>query len=157
MLSALDAGQAAGGDARGTQAAALVVAKSLAGSAGFGDRVIDLRVDDSRRLDQLRPETADWDLLASQDASQDENRGSLTCFRPHAARLVSRRASSKFSASVFVHTLAHALEDDEYTASLVQVEEMRPNSKHAKRSGPRKADSPAAAVRLTRNASREKR
>jgi uncharacterized Ntn-hydrolase superfamily protein len=48
MLAALDAGQAAGGDARGTQAAALVVAKPLAGSAGFGDRVIDLRVDDSR-------------------------------------------------------------------------------------------------------------
>jgi len=48
MLAALDAGQAAGGDARGTQAAAIVVAKPLAGSAGFGDRVIDLRVDDSR-------------------------------------------------------------------------------------------------------------
>lgn len=48
LLAALDAGQAAGGDARGTEAAALVVAKPLAGSAGFGDRVIDLRVDDSR-------------------------------------------------------------------------------------------------------------
>ena len=48
MLAALDAGQAAGGDARGMQAAAIVVAKPLAGSAGFGDRVIDLRVDDSR-------------------------------------------------------------------------------------------------------------
>lgn len=48
MLSALDAGQAAGGDARGTQAAAIVVAKPLAGSAGFGDRVVDLRVDDHR-------------------------------------------------------------------------------------------------------------
>jgi uncharacterized Ntn-hydrolase superfamily protein len=47
MLAALDAGQAAGGDARGTQAAALVVAKPLA-AAGYGDRVIDLRVDDSK-------------------------------------------------------------------------------------------------------------
>ena len=46
ILAALDAGQAAGGDARGTQAAALVVAKPLGGSAGFGDRVVDLRVDD---------------------------------------------------------------------------------------------------------------
>jgi uncharacterized Ntn-hydrolase superfamily protein len=46
MLGALDAAQAAGGDARGTQAAALVVTKPLAGPAGFGDRVIDLRVDD---------------------------------------------------------------------------------------------------------------
>jgi uncharacterized Ntn-hydrolase superfamily protein len=48
ILDALDAGQAAGGDARGTQAAALVVAKPLGGSAGFGDRVVDLRVDDHR-------------------------------------------------------------------------------------------------------------
>jgi len=48
LLTALDAGQAAGGDAHGTQAAAIIVAKPLAGSAGFGDRVIDLRVDDSR-------------------------------------------------------------------------------------------------------------
>ena len=55
MLSALDVGQAAGGDARGTQAAAIVVAKPLAGSAGFGDRVVDLRVDDSRApLTELR-------------------------------------------------------------------------------------------------------
>jgi uncharacterized Ntn-hydrolase superfamily protein len=55
ILAALDAGQAAGGDARGTQAAALVVAKPLAGSAGFGDRVIDLRVDDNRApLTELR-------------------------------------------------------------------------------------------------------
>ena len=48
LLAAMDAGQAAGGDQRGTQSAALVVAKPLAGAAGFGDRVVDLRVDDSR-------------------------------------------------------------------------------------------------------------
>lgn len=48
MLDALDAAQVAGGDARGTQAAAIVVTKPLAGPAGFGDRVIDLRVDDDR-------------------------------------------------------------------------------------------------------------
>jgi uncharacterized Ntn-hydrolase superfamily protein len=55
LLTALDAGQDAGGDARGTQAAALVVARPLAGAGGFGDRVIDLRVDDSRApLAELR-------------------------------------------------------------------------------------------------------
>lgn len=55
MLAAMDAGQAAGGDMRGTQSAALVVAKPLAGAAGFGDRVVDLRVDDSRApLTELR-------------------------------------------------------------------------------------------------------
>ena len=55
LLAALDAGQAAGGDARGMQAGALVVAKPLAGAAGFGDRVVDLRVDDHRApLGELR-------------------------------------------------------------------------------------------------------
>ena len=55
LLAAMDAGQRAGGDQRGTQSAALVVAKPLGGAAGFGDRVIDLRVDDSRApLTELR-------------------------------------------------------------------------------------------------------
>ena len=48
MLAALDAAQSAGGDVRGAQSAALVVARPLAGAAGFSDRVVDLRVDDSR-------------------------------------------------------------------------------------------------------------
>jgi uncharacterized Ntn-hydrolase superfamily protein len=48
MLAALDAAQTAGGDVRGAQSAALVVAKPLAGAAGFSDRIVDLRVDDSR-------------------------------------------------------------------------------------------------------------
>ena len=40
---------------RGTQSAAMVIAKPLAGSAGFGDRPLDLRVDDSRApLTELR-------------------------------------------------------------------------------------------------------
>lgn len=46
LMDALDAAQAAGGDARGMQSAALVIVKPLAGTAGFSDRVIDLRVDD---------------------------------------------------------------------------------------------------------------
>jgi uncharacterized Ntn-hydrolase superfamily protein len=55
LLAAMDAGQSAGGDQRGTQSAALVIAKPLAGAAGFGDRVTDLRVDDSRApLTELR-------------------------------------------------------------------------------------------------------
>ena len=48
LVAALDAGQAAGGDSRGMQSAALVVARPLGGAAGFSDRVVDLRVDDSR-------------------------------------------------------------------------------------------------------------
>ncbi len=48
LLAALDAAKAAGGDRRGMQSAALVVARPLGGAAGFSDRVVDLRVDDHR-------------------------------------------------------------------------------------------------------------
>lgn len=55
LLAALDAAQAAGGDARGMQAAAVVVARPLGGAAGFSDRIVDLRVDDHRApLAELR-------------------------------------------------------------------------------------------------------
>lgn len=48
LLAALDAAQAAGGDHRGMQGAAITIFKPLAGAAGFSDRAIDLRVDDHR-------------------------------------------------------------------------------------------------------------
>ncbi|HEY3247943.1 MAG TPA: DUF1028 domain-containing protein [bacterium] len=46
LLSALDAGQAAGGDRRGQQSAALYVVKEKGSYGGYLDRYIDLRVDD---------------------------------------------------------------------------------------------------------------
>jgi uncharacterized Ntn-hydrolase superfamily protein len=46
LLSALDAGQAAGGDSRGKQSAALLVVREGGGYGGDNDRVADLRVDD---------------------------------------------------------------------------------------------------------------
>lgn len=46
LLRALDAGQAAGGDRLGQQAAALLVVKEKGGYGGFNDRMVDLRVDD---------------------------------------------------------------------------------------------------------------
>lgn len=55
LLAALDAAQAAGGDIRGVQSAALLVVKQLAGAAGFSDRAIDVRVDDHKQpLAELR-------------------------------------------------------------------------------------------------------
>ncbi len=47
LLAALAAGDAAGGDARGHQSAALIVARAGGGYGGFSDRAIDIRVDDS--------------------------------------------------------------------------------------------------------------
>jgi uncharacterized Ntn-hydrolase superfamily protein len=46
MQAALEAAEAAGGDKRGKQAAALLVVREKAGPNGFGDKAIDLRVDD---------------------------------------------------------------------------------------------------------------
>ena len=55
LLGALDAAQAAGGDARGMQGAAILVVKPLAGAGGFSDRAIDIRVDDHKQpLAELR-------------------------------------------------------------------------------------------------------
>ena len=45
-MTALAAGQAAGGDSRGQQSAALLVVREHGGYGGFNDRFIDLRVDD---------------------------------------------------------------------------------------------------------------
>ena len=46
LLAALAAGDAAGGDSRGRQSAALLVCREKGGYNGFTDRAIDVRVDD---------------------------------------------------------------------------------------------------------------
>ena len=57
LIAALRAAQAAGGDRRGQQSAALLVVKPKGGYGGFNDRWLDLRVDDHPRpieeLDRL--------------------------------------------------------------------------------------------------------
>lgn len=47
LLVALQAGDGAGGDSRGKQAAALVVVKARGGYEGWNDRYVDFRVDDA--------------------------------------------------------------------------------------------------------------
>ncbi len=46
LLVALKAGDAAGGDSRGRQSAALLVCRAKGGYNGFSDRAVDVRVDD---------------------------------------------------------------------------------------------------------------
>ncbi|MEM2806703.1 MAG: DUF1028 domain-containing protein [Candidatus Bathyarchaeia archaeon] len=46
LVAALEAGERAGGDARGSQSSALLVVKEGYGRGGYGDRLIDLRVED---------------------------------------------------------------------------------------------------------------
>ncbi len=55
LVAALAAGQAAGGDSRGQQSAALLVVREGGGYGGFNDRFIDLRVDDHPRpIEELK-------------------------------------------------------------------------------------------------------
>ena len=55
LVTALAAGQVAGGDSRGQQSAALLVVRERGGYEGFNDRFIDLRVDDhTQPIDELQ-------------------------------------------------------------------------------------------------------
>ena len=55
LLDCLDAAQAAGGDRRGQQSAALLVVEQDGGYGGLSDEVVDLRVDEHERpLEELR-------------------------------------------------------------------------------------------------------
>jgi uncharacterized Ntn-hydrolase superfamily protein len=55
LLDCLDAAQAAGGDSRGQQSAALIVVEKDGGYANLSDALVDLRVDDHERpLEELR-------------------------------------------------------------------------------------------------------
>jgi uncharacterized Ntn-hydrolase superfamily protein len=55
LVTALAAGQAAGGDRRGQESAALLVVRARGGYSGFNDRYIDLRVDDHPKpIEELR-------------------------------------------------------------------------------------------------------
>jgi uncharacterized Ntn-hydrolase superfamily protein len=46
LFAALEAGEKAGGDTRGKQSAAILVVRDKGGPNGYGDRAVDLRVDD---------------------------------------------------------------------------------------------------------------
>jgi uncharacterized Ntn-hydrolase superfamily protein len=55
LVAALAAGQAAGGDKRGMQSAALLVVKPGGGYGGYNDRYVDIRIDDHPSpIDELR-------------------------------------------------------------------------------------------------------
>jgi len=55
MMAALEAGDAAGGDSRGRQSAALLVVRPRGGYGGWNDRYLDIRVDDSAQpIQELR-------------------------------------------------------------------------------------------------------
>jgi uncharacterized Ntn-hydrolase superfamily protein len=72
MMAALDAAQAAGGDIRGRQSAAVIVVKAKSTGNPWNDRIFDLRVDDSPEpLKELRR------LITVQRAYNHMNAGDL--------------------------------------------------------------------------------
>jgi uncharacterized Ntn-hydrolase superfamily protein len=88
LLAALRAGDDAGGDRRGRQSAAIVVAGKDAGYLGGSDVAVDLRVDDhehpvdelARLLETHRfyfPDKSDLDFIDIDDGLADELRGLL--------------------------------------------------------------------------------
>jgi uncharacterized Ntn-hydrolase superfamily protein len=88
LLDCLDAAQAAGGDRRGQQSAAILVVEKDGGYAKLSDVVVELRVEDHERpLEELRRlfrlhqalfgETPREEWLAVNDALADELRGRL--------------------------------------------------------------------------------
>ena len=72
MLAALDAAQAAGGDIRGKQSAAILIVKATSSGKPWDDRIMDLRVEDSDNpLKELRR------LVKLHRAYQHMNNGDL--------------------------------------------------------------------------------
>jgi uncharacterized Ntn-hydrolase superfamily protein len=75
LLAALQAGNAAGGDRRGEQSAALYVAKPDGGYDGGNDRWIDVRVDDHPRpIDELERVFRIYDVTLLEREAPDELR-----------------------------------------------------------------------------------
>ncbi|MFN8177517.1 MAG: DUF1028 domain-containing protein [bacterium] len=65
LMRAIEAGQAAGGDSRGMQSAAILIVKDKGGYGGFNDRYCDLRVDDAKDpIEELRRIFDMWQLQA---------------------------------------------------------------------------------------------
>lgn len=89
LITALAAGQAAGGDARGRQSAALLVVRTGAGYMGANDRLIDLHVEDHPtpikelyrllgiRLSQIAVEDARRALMRADGSKDAEQRNQL--------------------------------------------------------------------------------
>ncbi len=73
LLAALEAGQKAGGDRRGQQSAALLVARSEGGYGGYTDRYIDIRVDEHPRpIEELKRIFKVYDLTLLERESPED-------------------------------------------------------------------------------------
>jgi uncharacterized Ntn-hydrolase superfamily protein len=93
MVAALEAGQAAGGDIRGQQSAALLVVRDEASGQVWQDRLIDLRVEDHlepvQELKRLLHIYKAYQYMNEGDAAMEKNevKGALQAYRTAAAMI----------------------------------------------------------------------
>ncbi len=128
LLAALEAGQAAGGDSRGQQSAALLVVRTKGGYGGFNDRYCDLRVDDhATPIAELRRLYTLWlpnALILEGYQLVDAKR-----FDDAVARGEAAIAADPASAEGYYHTacyLARAGRSDQALARLAEATERDP-------------------------------
>jgi len=114
MLAALDAAQAAGGDIRGRQSAAIIVVKSQGSGRPWDDRIFDLRVDDAEQpIQELRRLVAlqrAYNHMNAGDAAVErrDNEGALREYS--AAEAIAARSegvpSSRLAEMMYWHAVA---------------------------------------------------
>ncbi len=109
LIAALEAGEAAGGDSRGKQSAALLVVRARGGYARFNDRFIDIRVDDSPNpIVELKRIYALWERTFLVGARLATAEDFAKAGKTEAARVERERA-----VSVLERTLAEKPDDPE--------------------------------------------
>ena len=118
MLAALEAAQAAGGDIRGQQSAAMIVVKGISSGRPWADRIIDLRVDDhSTPLAELKRLLRLAEAYNLMNAGDEELGGGRT-----EAALASYRAAAALAPEVDEMPFWHAVT----LADLGRLEEALP-------------------------------
>lgn len=133
LVAALAAGQAAGGDSRGQQSAALLVVRERGGYGGWGDRYVDLRVDDHpepiRELGRLLGlhglyfyKTEAKDLVPLRDTTALEIKGILSRLGYFQGRIdsgFSEDAREALKAFCLKENLEERLRDDDFIDGVV--------------------------------------
>ncbi|MCD4690844.1 DUF1028 domain-containing protein [bacterium] len=100
LMRAIEAGQAAGGDSRGMQSAAILIVKNGAGYGGYNDVYCDLRVDDHEDpIAELRRIFTIW----KEDALILEGYRLLDAGKTEAAIALGQRATLEYPESAECH------------------------------------------------------
>jgi len=128
LLAALDAGEVAGGDARGRQSAAILVVAGTRSGQPWRDRLVDLRVEDSRdplgELRRLLNVHRGYGLMeeAEQCEAAGDLDGALRAYEQARARLPGNDEAAFWSAVL----IARAGRPDESRALLAEVASREP-------------------------------